>query len=333
MRRIALSTVFVFLAALPFSTGLVALGCAADKGRSPTDGGVKPTDGNTIHLDDLAVNQDAFFINDPPPMYCGLDGGFTQPSPPGGTLQCPDDKNLEGCPCPMVGTTAACWPGLRINRGLGNCRDGMTTCTQTGEINPTWGPCTGAVLPVQGASSGTAACRCFSHGLWNVDNVSPCLVGDGTTTTMAWSTTPPATDGGTAGCTGTPPAPSEIWAHDDVTADCAGHFKLCFTIKAFSKTMPSPTPQATDCIVSQSCATSDYTTPNVVQSWPDLPSWVASASASSCIMQFATTGGYGEMSVVGETVTCDQIPQHVFQTVTYCAPSQTNCSSGGGGQF
>ncbi len=319
--------------ALPFLMSFV-IGCSADTGRQGGgDGGTNhPTDGNSVHLDDLAVNNDAFFINDPPPMYCGLDGGFTQPSPPGGTLECPDDKNLEGCPCPSVGATAACWPGLRINRSLGDCKDGTTTCANTGEFGPTWGPCMGAVLPTPGATSGAAACKCFSHGLWNVENVSPCMVGNGTTTTMAWSTTPPATDGGMPGCTGTQPT-SGIWSHDDVTADCSGHFKLCFTIKAFSVTTPSPTPQASDCVVSQSCATDDYITPNIAQAWPDLPFWVAPASASSCVMQFATTGGYGEMSVSGETVTCDMIPQHVFQTVTYCAPNATNCSSGGGGQF
>jgi hypothetical protein len=315
---------------------LMTVGCSsASNGRNNSSTGTTGghQDGGGEHFDDLAVNQDAFFINDPPPMYCGLDGGsFTQPSPPGGTLDCPDDKNLPGCPCPTVGMTAACWPGLRANRGLGICKDGMTTCTQLSETVAGWGPCQGAVLPIPNATDGAGACRCFSHGLWNIENVSPCLVGNGTTTTMAWSTSP-APSPQPPGCSGTPPAAGTIWSTDQVTADCEGTFTLCFTIKAFTKLTPSPTPQAGDCVISQTCVKSDYTQVNMPQNWPSLPSWVAPGSASSCVMQFATTGGYAEMSVKGETVTCDMIPDHVFQTVTYCAQGQANCSPGGGGQF
>src|SRR5262245_11768236 len=69
-------------------------------------------------------NADAFFEKDPPPMYCGVDGGSAMI--PGGTPDCPDDKNREGCPCTEKGKKTVCWPGLRANRGLGFCRDGET---------------------------------------------------------------------------------------------------------------------------------------------------------------------------------------------------------------
>src|SRR5262245_14556904 len=121
---------------------LAGAGCDHDTG-GVGDGG------NPGMLDDLSVDRDAFYIQDPPPMYCSLDGGtIPPPPPPGGTLECPDDKNREGCECPTEGMTAACWPGARKNRNLGICKDGTTTCRRTAELQLTWGPCVGYVLPV-----------------------------------------------------------------------------------------------------------------------------------------------------------------------------------------
>lgn len=66
-----------------------------------------------------------------------------------------------------------------------------------------------------------------------------------------------------------------------------------------------------------------------------------------CANQFAANGGYGEMTVVGETIECDDIndgkggPKE-FSRLNYCklACSQPNalpdcagCQTGGSGQF
>ena len=305
---------------------------SSSNSKTTSSGGQGDLAMNLGGLDDLAVDRDAFYVQDPPVMYCGLDGGmYNPPPPPGGTLECPDDKNLEGCPCPSPGATASCWPGKRANRHLGICMDGTTTCQQATEIGSTWGPCMGAVLPDPNATEGASACKCFSHGFWNVTNLVPCSSGPSITPpvdiTSMYSSTLSGGDAGTISCNNMPAAGSS-WSDDTVTADCSGHFTLCYTIKAGDGKNPQPT----DCVIARSCATGDYTQVNVAQPWPPLPSWISTAS-TSCFNAFNTTGGYGEMSVSGETVTCDMITEHVFQRVTYCAPGATNCSSGGGGQF
>jgi hypothetical protein len=322
----------------------IVLISACDSGDARTsgasNGATNGTGGNhdlgpgPLEVDDLSVNRDAFFEQDPPLMYCGLDGGaFVAPSPPGGTLNCPDDKNLEGCPCPQEGMMAACWPGKRVNRGLGVCMDGMTTCTKATEIATTWGPCMGAVLPTPGATDGAEACKCFSHGLWDVDNISPCGVGPSDTmvTSMYSSSAPPSPNPSPSAinCNNMTPTAANIWAHDTVTADCQGHFTLCYTLKAGD----AMNKKTTDCVVQKICTTGDYTQVNMAQSWQPLPGWTSPASASACTTAFFNTGGYGEMSVSGETLTCDQLADHVFQTVTYCKTGDANCVSGGGGQF
>src|SRR5690606_25510601 len=89
---------------------------------------------------------DAFWADDPPPMQCLEDGSSGPPPvPPGGTPECPDDKNREGCRCDAIGESAACWPGLRVNRNRGICRDGTTQCIPYDEFTGVWGPCNGYV--------------------------------------------------------------------------------------------------------------------------------------------------------------------------------------------
>ncbi len=282
----------------------------------------------------LDYSLDSFYVNDPPPTSC--DGGATPPPPPGGTPACPDDKNLPGCPCSPAGTTAACWTGLRADRGHGDCMDGMTTCMQSGETTTTWGPCNGEVLPVAGAT-GAAACECFSAGHWALSNLSPCFYSEtdsmGNTTTGAistLSTTMQCPSSFTA-------APSVSWSTDTLTVDCAGSYTLCYTIKAGDP----KNPLATDCTVVQVCTSGVYTTANAVQPWPDLPGWISAPSANACVTQFTTTGGYGQMSVNGQSNECEQVSK-VFQTVTYCPTacdmpnppaSCAMCSAGGGGTF
>ena len=323
-------------------------GGSGDDGSVGDDGGTNPGDANFMMGDgsnDSAIDPDAFFANDPPPMWCGPDGGGNRPPPPGGTVECPDDKNRQGCPCTTAGQTAACWPGLRVNRNVGICKDGMTTCVTKGETQKVWGPCTGAVLPLPGATKGKDACKCFSAGQWAIANLSPCFVdnGGGAGSAGAVST---YLNGAMASCpspiTNPPmPQPGKTWSTDTLKTDCSGHFKLCYTLKAGTATMPMPS----DCVLATACTEADYVTANMVQPFPDLPSW--SSTNTTCAKQFAATGGYGEMSVTGLSVLCDKVDDgmggaFVFNRVQYCplscntnpmGPGCTNCMQGGGGTF
>jgi hypothetical protein len=302
--------------------------------------GVTHTDGQTLGSgpgsggsQDAGFGADAFFAMDPPLMYCGVDGG--QPPTPGGTPTCPSDKNREGCPCPTVGMTAACWPGLRVDRGLGQCKDGTTTCTTTDEgTQQVWGACVGYVLPTPGAT-GAAACQCFSSGQWNIVNLSPCTYEMGSMDYGAAS----VLSGSTITCPSTtwPPTPPATWSTDTVKVDCAGTFTLCYTIKAGSATSPQPT----DCVVGQACVTDSYTTANTVQPFPPLPGWAGSTAAeAACAAQFNATGGYGQMTVQGKSEYCQGIGADdggapmVFNTLPYCGPDAgPSCQSGGSGTF
>jgi hypothetical protein len=307
----------------------------------PNEGGLMNVDSGTgpVVVD---ASADAFWANDPPPMVCLSETGVVTPIP-GGTPECPDDKNREGCPCPTEGKSAPCWPGLRKNRNRGVCVDGQTTCVKSGEFTFTWGACQGYVLPTPGATAGKEACVCFSGGTWSIANLSPCFFGtSATVTTGAVSTVPTYDSTGKltgSACpsigSGAVTAPSTPWSHTTLKTDCAGHFKLCYTLKAGDV----KNPLASDCTVATVCAEGDYTTPNVEQKWPDLPSWVT--NSATCAQKFNSTGGYGEMSVVGESVECNGVNK-VFNRVGYCSsscnsnpsgPGCAGCSNGGSGSF
>jgi hypothetical protein len=294
-------------------------------------------------MKDSSVSMDAFFANDPPPMYCGVDAGAVTPIT--GTLDCPSDKNREGCPCPTQGMTAPCWPGLRVDRNVGQCKDGMTTCDPSNEgLSLAWGACNGYVLPTPGATAGAAACQCFSSGKWAIDNLEPCFETDGSST-YAVST---YVSGSTIMCpssmTVPPPVPSDPWSTDTLTVDCEGQFQLCYTLKAGMASAPSPS----DCVVAGPiCTSAYYTTPNMPQTFPALPGWTGLNPSSNCAAQFASTGGYGEMSVTGKSELCEVIDNGmggalVFNRVQYCptscqtdpsGPGCTNCMAGGSGGF
>src|SRR3989339_2154415 len=78
----------------------VHAGCSSDSTFSPgTDGGNIPVQDGAVSVSDgefypakdvVEPNWDAFFATDPPPQYCGPDGGGTTPPLPGGTPDCPD---------------------------------------------------------------------------------------------------------------------------------------------------------------------------------------------------------------------------------------------------
>lgn len=291
---------------------------------------------------DAVPNPDAFWVEDPPPMEC-LEDGTMRPleDPPGGTPECPDDKNREGCPCDTPGEMAPCWPGLRVNRNRGICMDGTTTCEPFDEFMGVWGPCVGAVLPVDGVDLGPQACRCFSQGRWELDNLSPCFITYNPGGVYAVSTNASTGQCGTAdGPPPTPPTPT--WSANRLTVDCEGRFDLCYTLKAGDAESPS----ASDCTVARVCTGEFwYATRDQVQELPDLPSWVGSDTA--CAQQFMDSGGYGEMSVLGLSVECDPIDdgmggEYVFNRVNYCplscnmnptAPECQNCMMGGSGMF
>lgn len=288
----------------------------------------------------MGFDPDAFWAQDPPPMYCGIDGG-TLPTPmtPGGTPDCPDDKNRQGCPCPKIGDTAACWPGLRKNRGLGICKDGVTTCTQNGEFGGVWGPCAGYVLPVPGSTTGREACNCFSAGRWAIDNVSPCFYTYGGKHIGAASSVLSGTMATCQPMTGDKVmVPTQPWSTNKLTVDCVGHWKLCYTIKAGDVKNPKPT----DCVMASVCTEADYPMANAETGLPVLPAWATTTPAQiACAEQAKTSGGYGEMTVDGKTVTCEVV-QKPFNRVGYCAldcdkrptdPDCKNCMTGGSGSF
>jgi hypothetical protein len=289
-------------------------------------------------------NPDAFFADDPPPQYCGPDGEPGDPPElPGGTPECPDDKNREGCPCNTVGERADCWPGKRVNRNRGICRDGTTECMPFNEFYGAWGPCEDYVLPVEGVELGPEACTCFSEGQWLIDNLSPCFVTYGNDT-YAVSSYEGA--GGDATCP-TPPQtpppeaqPGTDWSANRLTVDCAGQYELCYTLRAGD----AENPQESDCIVSSVCTEGWYEQAGSTLELPPLPSWTG--ADSGCATEFAQVGGYGEMSVVGLSIECDDISlggePYVFNRVQYC-PLDCNqrpddddcrlCGQGGSGSF
>lgn len=329
---------------------------AGGSGATGTGGGGNLLDASGGNMRDYSAED--FFIDDPPPMACN--GNMSTPVVPGGTPQCPDDKNLPGCPCdPDEPQPQPCWPGLRKHRNRGMCSDGETTCEQVGENVFEWGVCqtfsgieADTLLPPDGAT-GKAACGCFSSGFWNLSNTSPCFwFSDpaftqviGATSTLKSTTNCPGQM--TIDPTGSTP-PGESWASDTVEADCSGFFKLCYTLKALSAPM-AMRQSDTDCVVKEVCVEDQYTfaqgeDPPTVD-FPDLPAWITdTASERACAQSFRDNGGYGEMSVEGESDECETVGPKIFQTVNYCPwkcndPANAmdaecvNCTTGGGGRF
>ena len=289
---------------------------------------------------DATTNPDAFFIDDPLPPYCGPDEDYMPPEVTG-SIACPSDKNREGCTCPEANMEAACWPGKRVNREHGICRDGTTRCIDTGEFGLRWGPCEDYVLPVEGATAGPEACRCFSSGKWMLSNLSPCIY-IGNETWLYSSTLNPdgSLDCGTA--VGEPPAlPDGTWSTSALNVDCAGEFTLCFSIKAGDIADRSED----DCVLMEVCTDVVYEQAGVDQPLPPLPAWRSLDNA--CAEAFYTRGGYGEMSVLGESVECEAIDdgdggRYVFHRTNYCppscqmtptAPGCVGCKPGGSGDF
>lgn len=334
----------------------LVLACGDDAGSSQFENeeGSSPGFGSDASFVDTGKGDADLYANDPPPKWCGP-GNEPAPPQPGGTEECPDDKNKPGCGCTKAGETAPCWTGLRKHRGLGICKDGQTVCRPVNEARSAWGECEGQVLPVQGATKGKEACGCFSLGQWKIANLSPCTMSytnNGVEQVNAVSTVV-GTDG-LARCPETNPPtapPAAPWSTNTLTVDCAGHFKLCLRVRqgVFE------TPSANDCILGEVCTEADYKTANVEQAWPDLPAWLGTDKACAKKWNDISTNtpnvsaGYAEMVVKGKSVRCDEIDDGsggdlVFNRVKYCprscneAGNQNNpecvaCQQSGQGQF
>ena len=305
--------------------------------------GPAPTYDASVDLKPVSADSDAFFINDPPPPYCGPDEAATT-DPITGSVDCPSDKNRQGCPCTTAGEVAACWPGKRANREHGICKDGMTTCTPTQEFGQLWGPCEGYVLPKVGVLAGPEACGCFSAGTWKLSNLSPCIYQGAEGVYLYSSTLSPE---GAIQCGSNvpdpPPRPDEDWSTSTLNVDCAGQFKLCYTIKSGDIDHPS----ASDCTVMQTCVDAWYPEAGTELELPPLPAWVSDTDDPSCSGEFDRNGGYGEMTVIGESIECDVVDDgagnpYVFHRTDYCPPScqatpDTEqckaCQTGGSGMF
>ena len=124
----------------------------------------------------------------------------------------------------------------------GICKDGTTTCAETTEFGLRWGTCEGYVLPEPDATAGPRACGCFSSGTWDLTNLAPCIF-RGSDGTFLYSSKLGAD--GKIDCgsdvPSPPPVPDGIWSKDTLNVDCAGQFKLCYTIKAGDVKRRNPT--------------------------------------------------------------------------------------------
>jgi hypothetical protein len=300
-------------------------------------------DGQVSYPADAEITADAFFADDPPPMMCGPDGMMESAEQPGGTPNCPDDKNREGCPCAEEGMEAACWPGKRVNRNHGICKDGMTKCIRTPEFGLRWAACDGYVLPKEGASAGPDACDCFSSGTWDLSNLAPCIFHGTSGKTYLYSSklTPDGKIDCGANVPEPPPVPSGDWSASSLNVDCSGRFELCYTIKAGDV----DNPRGSDCVITRHCEEIFYETPGMDQTLSPLPAW--SSTETDCARRFDLSGGYGEMTVLGKSIECDVVDDgagnpYVFHRTDYCppscqetptAPGCRECQTGGSGMF
>jgi hypothetical protein len=296
-----------------------------DGKKGTLDGGNDP--GTFIGDPDAGLGADAFFTKDPPPQYCGPNPQDAPPVP-GGTPECPDDKNVPGCPCTVVGEKKACWPGPRANRSLGICKDGETECKKVGEVGNQWGPCVGAVLPKPGVTKGKEACKCFSAGRWSIPNINICTRYSRDPNATSG---PPITEADVSGADSTnfassPPGAcfplngtkSGPWSTNTLKVDCVGKFKLCYTVKAGD----GENRKADDPVLTQQCTEAFYPEADKEMPFPDLGHWSAPVAAAKA---YFARGGYGELSVIGESERCDKVDDGagnplVFQVLKYCQP-------------
>jgi hypothetical protein len=215
-------------------------------------------------------------------------------------------------------------------------------CTSGADCSPSGADRTNAAKCVKpgttDACEATGSCQCTDAYANNANG--------GTNGTWALST---IMNGANSQCptiaSNTPPpaVPGQVWTSDTLKVDCAGHFKLCYELKAGDYDHP----QASDCSLTKICVEQDYLQENVEQAFPDLGAW--SSPDSACADKWSNSGGYGEMSVIGESVRCDKVDDgagnaYVFNRVKYCPrkcenganasdPACQGCQTGGSGNF
>jgi hypothetical protein len=180
--------------------------------------------------------------------------------------------------------------------------------------------------PGDGAACEAACVGCLGvHGQWQIDNLSPCLVADGTGRVTGATST--IQSGAQVMCPADPRTlPTTPWSTDTLTISNAGHYRLCVTHKAGAYLAPQPS----DCVMAQACAEGDAAVVDVAQPWAPVAAWLASgASALACAQAFATSGGYGERSLVGSATSCGVVDK-VIDRVAYC-PASCGGNPGGPG--
>jgi hypothetical protein len=115
----------------------------SDGGNGSDDGGLRiadsslPGDGGLVPQDSSVLTGDGSAAHECDPM----------------------SLDQDGCPCPTMGSTRACYTGPPPTRNVGQCKDGMQTCQGSNEF-PQWGPCTGSVLPGPPVCDGTVDASC-----------------------------------------------------------------------------------------------------------------------------------------------------------------------------
>ncbi|HVV87477.1 MAG TPA: hypothetical protein VHE35_30755 [Kofleriaceae bacterium] len=177
----------------------------------------------------------------------------------------------------------------------------------------------------------------FLHGRWAIDDLSPCFQLDATDHVIAASSTVMA--GAQTMCPDDASmVPDTPWSTDMLTADTAGHYRLCLTLKAGDVNAPQPS----DCTIVTTCAEDDYVTAGAAQAWAALPAWsVTDAAALACATTFTGTGGYAELSVEGTATGCGTVTG-TFHRIGYCplscggnpgGPGCDVCGLGGDGSF
>ena len=73
-----------------------------------------------------------------------------------------DGEIDESCSC-VLGTSQPCWVGREVDRGVGECRDGMQRCVDSGEFGAVWGACVGAINTGNCAGEDVCAPREFGE--------------------------------------------------------------------------------------------------------------------------------------------------------------------------
>jgi len=195
--------------------------------------------------------------------------------------------------------------------------------------------------PMPKPPGGTPECPCdFSGGRWLLENPSPCTIFNergeivGMVSTKLDASCPVIV-------AGAPVAHEGPWSLNSLQVDCAGQFELCYALKAGNADDPKPE----DCLVARVCTQVWYPEADVKMTLPALDGWTA--TDLTCAQRFNDSGGYGEMTVLGESVECDVIDDgggqpYAFSRSPYCAPDCRDnpdredckrCSQGGAGGF